>query len=346
MTPHPDRASNATRRPRRPRRNGFALVTVIWGVGLITILIVSFASGARLRLQMAFNLAGAAKARLIAEAAIGVEAMQLLKSQGEGPRSAQNAQTLSFAARASGAGLGGAQKTVHAGVPRLCAIDGAAVAIAMEEEAGKVDLNSAPRELLRAMLIGFGAAQNDAEDLVKAIVDFRSAQQREPGGDASDNSPSAKHQPFQTIFELDQVAGMAHSTFRELKPYVTVYSRHPGVDPESAPPALFAALVGLPVEQIRELERVPYPNTLDRADPRFPREFKQLGDSGALLIHAEARLASGQLSVLEAVLDLRAMASGGSETLLPIRELRQSLASRYAEALRAAFTGEFRLPNC
>lgn len=344
MRPRQCGPANAAPRSDR-RRDGFALVTVIWGVSLVAILIIPFMSGARLRLQSAYNMAGAAKAEFIAKAAIDNEALSLLEAQSEGPRSAQSVQGQSIAARA--AGMGRAQKAAHAGQPRLCAIDGAAVAIAVEDEAGKVDLNGASQELLAAMLKGFGFANKQADLLARAIVEFRSTQPA-PGRAASDGLPAAKHALFETVFELDQVAGVEGPLFRELLPYVTVHSRHPGVDPESAPPALFAALAGLPAEQIHELEQAPYPNALDRADPKFPSAFKQSGDGGALLVHAEARLPSGQLSVLEAVLDLHGASLGGAGAGQPfaVRELRRSVAPRYAEALRAALLGAGAPPDC
>ena len=318
---------------------------MIWGVSLIAILIVSFMSGARLRLQAAYNMAGAAKAEFIAKAAIDNEALSLLATQGEGPRSAQSVQAQSIVARA--AGVGRLPKTAHAGQPRLCVIDGVAVAIAVEDEGGKVDLNRASQELLTAMLKGFGVAKKEADFLARAIVDFRSTRP-EPGQAGAGASPPEKPALFQTVFELDQVAGVEAALFRELLPYVTVHSRHPGLDPESAPPALFAALVGLPAEQVRALEQAPYPNAIDRADPKFPSAFKQPGDGGALLVHAEARLSSGQTSVLEAVLDLRSAGLEGGSAGQPfaIRELRRSVASRYAAALHAALTSAWTPPNC
>lgn len=316
------------------RRKGFALVTVIWGLSLISVLIISFMSGARLRLQTAYNIAGSAKVNFLAYAAIDSEMLSLMEGQSAGPRSAQGTQAGSFAARASGAGR--AQRTIQAGQPRVCALDGAAVIIAVEEEGGKVDLNAAPQELIKAALIGFGAARREADALAKAIVAFRSAAIEQSAQAASDGGPGPKKAPFQTIYELDQIPGLQGQILRDLIPFVTVYSRHPGVDAETAPPALFAALAGLAAEDVLALVRNPYPNALDRADPRFPAAFKQNGDSGVVLIHVEARLATGHGSVLEAVVDTHAGGVSGVGEPFAVRELRRNAPARYAEALRSA----------
>lgn len=341
--------ANASPSDRR-RREGFALVTVIWGLSLIAVLIVSFMSGARLRLQAAYNMAGAAKAELIARAAIDNEMLSLIEAQGAGPRSAQQAQAQSFAARAAGVGL--TQRTIHKGEPRFCEMAGAAVAIAVEDEAGKVDLNGAPPELLKAVFIGFGLARDEADRLAKAIVVFRSASGERNRDSAPDGGPGPKQAPFQTIYELDQVPGLQGPLLRDLLPIVTIYSRRPGVDAEAAPPALFAALAGFAAEDVASLRARPFPNALDRADPRFPRAFKQNGDSGTLLIHTEALLQSGQISVLEAVVTLGggAASSGSAASIVggpfAILELRKSSPLRFAEILHRVFGERSGIPEC
>ena len=66
--------------PPRPtnRRNGFALPLVIWGLGIIALLIVSFMTTARWRAQAAYNIYGAAKADLLADSAVNIALLQLL----------------------------------------------------------------------------------------------------------------------------------------------------------------------------------------------------------------------------------------------------------------------------
>jgi general secretion pathway protein K len=307
---------------RRGSKNGFALVTVIWGLALITLLIVSYTSAARLRLQMAFNLAQATQADLIADAALGRAALSLLsESQPNGTLS----QLGDAGARQ--------ERVVHDGAPKFCSLAEAAVAISIEDENGKVDLNAAPQKLLQTLLAGLGLQAREADAAAASVIAFRSA----PGTpdpqqtDASEKPFGLKRAPFQTITELDQVPGVSPMLFKQLSSLVTVHSRNPGVDPKAAPPALLAVLQGYSVEDVRSLLTEPFPNALDRADPRFPREFQAPGFGRVFVVHVEVVLATGQISVREAVLDLR----GGAGEAFAIRELRRGYA-RHVPTLRAS----------
>ncbi len=342
------RASRHDRRGAQ-RNAGFALIIVIWGLGVIALLIVSFMTSARLRLQAAANIAGAAQAELLAQAAINKSMLSLAKETNADAPPAQ----IAAGGNAIVTGLPPApvaQRPVHDGRPRLCRLAGAAVLIAVEDEGGKVDLNVAPQSLLKAMLTGFGVGVRDADNAANAIAAFRS-----PPGDPNADAPSggaagAKHALYQTIYELDQVEGLNQDLVRDMLPFVTVHSRRAGVNPEAAPPALFAALSGYAPDAVQALRQAPFPNALDRDDPRFPSDFKQNGASGVFLIHAEALLASGQIGVWEVVVDMNpnlapgAAAPFGSEPFA-IRELRQASA-RYAESLRAAPSDESGMPDC
>jgi general secretion pathway protein K len=152
-----------------------------------------------------------------------------------------------------------------------------------------------------------------------------------PQIDASEKPFGLKHAPFQTITELDQVPGVSPLILRRVSPLVTVHSRSPGVDPKAAPPALFALLVGQPPEEVQSLLARPFPNALDRNDPRFPREFQGPGLGRVFLIHVEVVLATGQASVREALLDLR----GASNEAFAIKELRRAN-GRYLSTLRGS----------
>ena len=311
----------------RHGRKGFALLAVIWGLGVISLLITSFMSNGRLRLQTAFNIAGATQAHLIAEGAIDAAILSLLSE-----RDAGAAQT---------------DRPPHDGAPLFCALADAAVAIVIEDEGGKVDINSASPKLLQAMLMGFGLEMRRADALANAIIAFRSTPTNEittssHAEDRSDKPFPPKRALFQTILELDQVGGIDAPLFRELRPFVTVHSRRQGLDARAAPPALFAALAGFAADDVRASITTPFPNALDRNDPRFPQTFKQSSDHGAFLVHAEALLARGQTAAREAVVDLRASSLGP----YAIRELRRG-ATRYIDQLRSfRGSGPVALPEC
>ena len=296
---------------------------VIWGLGLIALMCITVAASARWRLAAAANLAGAAQAAHLAEAAQTIAIGEL---------------------SADGTGAPVSRFTLD-GTPVFCSLpQGAVAAILAEDEGGKADLNGAPPRLLEAMLTGFGVEGNEAGAIAKAIVEFRTVD--EPPLASRSRTTSAgiapKHGLFQTIFELDQVAGIEPSLTRELYPFVTVSSARAGLDPTLAPPALFAALSGAPLSEVHALIAAPYPNTLRRTDARFPLPFIQGSPGGTIVIHAEVVIATGASAVREVLVDTRRPLGAPAA----IKEARHGR-PRYLGALKILLgEGKHALPAC
>lgn len=308
------RRSDARPARRSKRRAGFALLAVIWGTGIISLLVVSFMTTGRLRLQTAHNIASATEAAFKADGVVSLVTMTLLAERDASAARPENA-------------------AVYDGAPRFCVFDGAAVAFGVEEEGGKVDLNAAPPELIQQMLVGLGADPRVAETVTKAIVAYRSPP-AEMGQIAmapvSDKPFQPKQAPFETVLELDQVSGVDPALFRALLPFVTVHSRSPTVDARSTPPGLFAALAQFPIEEVRALTAAPFPNRINRNDPRFPATLRQMGERGAFLIHVEALLATGQMASKDVIIDFQ----GAGDQPFKVKEIRRGQ-SRYVDDLRA-----------
>jgi general secretion pathway protein K len=309
------------------RNSGFALVAVVWGLSIITLLILSFVTTSSLRLKTAFNIAGAAQAGLFADAAINMAILSLLSEQNQH-----------------------ASDIVHDGKPFFCSMEVVAVALSIEDESGKIDLNTASPQILNALFSGLGLETSAAGTLADAIVNFRVPPTSGPVADGEDSNDAdrpfpAKHAPFATTLELDQVVGVDPTLFSIINRLVTVYSYRPGVNARAAPPALFAALAGFPAENVRDLLQNPFPNNLDRNDGRFPQNFKsalQGGGNPVYLVHVDVLAASGQTSTKEAIVDFR----GASQVPFTLQELRSG-ALLYLDALRAAAsTGKGALPSC
>ena len=280
------------RRTRRVRRGGFALITVIWGLGVIALLVLGFVAAARLRAQIAGNINGAAQAGALAEAAVNIAILDLV--------AAVNAPAANAA------------RFPRDGEPVFCTLpQGAAAALAVEDEGGKVDINAAPKPLLAQLLTGFGAEARSADEIAAAIITFRSPPANSLGADDREYAQAGlgygpKHAPFQSTLELDQVLNVPQDLFRAVLPFVTVYSCQPAVNTRLAPPALLAALAGEPADVVQALAERPYPNDLDRNDPRLRRSQGAPAITGAFLIHAEVLLPNGGFFVREALVALRA----------------------------------------
>jgi general secretion pathway protein K len=138
------------------------------------------------------------------------------------------------------------------GTPLLCRHGDAAVAIAVTDAAGLVDLNAASPALLEWLLGGLGVPPDRAATLAAAIVDFRDEDDIS-GVNGSETAAyraaglahGPKNAPFETVTELDQVLGMDIALLNRLRAVTTVHSRQPGIDPAAAPPEILAVAAAL-----------------------------------------------------------------------------------------------------
>jgi general secretion pathway protein K len=126
---------------------------------------------------------------------------------------------------------------------RHCALAGAGtLLITVEDEAGKVSLNSPNEALLRALFLGLGATRDEADHYVAAIADYRDtdSKSREGGTEAA----ASRNADFEAVSELDRTAGIPAAMRARAKPFLTVATEAPGVDPSASPPALLVVLRG------------------------------------------------------------------------------------------------------
>lgn len=137
------------------------------------------------------------------------------------------------------------------GVPQPFTFDGLSMMVAVQDQAGLIDLNVADQDTLAGLFTFAGLAPDAAKTLAANVNDWR-----EPIN--SDDDPSRKlgttdglyantgykprHNPFQTVNELKLVAGMPPALFARVAPALTVYSRDSDVDEDTAPLIVLNAL--------------------------------------------------------------------------------------------------------
>jgi general secretion pathway protein K len=191
---------------------------VIWSLGLITLLGTAVIVGARYRTKMTSSLASITSATTAAESAINLGILTALTTAPD--------QSVKF--------------------PLMCRMpDGERVTVTLEEEAGKVDLNTATPAILARLFTALTFDQSMGTRIAGRIVEFR-----DPGGDRSKNSetrPSskpdnAKKTGFTTIMQLDQIDGVSPRLFRTALRFTTVRSGRPEPVGEAASPAVREAL--------------------------------------------------------------------------------------------------------
>ncbi len=118
------------------------------------------------------------------------------------------------------------------------AFDGGTVALSIQDEGGKIDLNAAPAAVLKSLLAEFGVAEHDATAIVAEIERRRAAARAA----ATANAP---RKVFHNSVELRAIEGISGPLYDTLAPFVTVYSGKPAINPATAPAAVLAALIGI-----------------------------------------------------------------------------------------------------
>lgn len=124
--------------------------------------------------------------------------------------------------------------------------NGLPVTVAIQDELGRIDLNTAPRELLAGLFASAGESRSAAETLADAVIEWRSrsipapADARSPATTQSGMSP--RPVPFRKREELLALPGMSQQLFDRIEPAVTVHSRRPSIEPAVAPTQALMAL--------------------------------------------------------------------------------------------------------
>jgi general secretion pathway protein K len=200
------------------------------------------------------------------------------------------------------------------GTVRQVMVGDATVAVTVLDEAGKVDLNYAPEELLLNVLAGLGVDGDAAASLADAIADWRDPDdlKRLRGAEAAEYrraglSATPSNAPFAAVSELRLVLGMTPEIYRRLAPLVTVYARSPRVNPVSAPAAVVRALPGISPDAAEAFlaARENPDGQLNAAVSTLSRAGQFIGRATpqAVTIRATATLPSGSVFVREAVVE-------------------------------------------
>ena len=216
-----------TAQPRSQDR-GFALLLVLWTMVLLALLTTRITASGRTEAQVAANLRDGAGAEMAADAAVH-EAILYLLAGGQG-------WTPSGYRRVAAAG--GAM-----GSP------GVSVTVGIENLGGRVNLNAAPQDMLRALLDALGVEPNRAATLAAAILDWRTPGQRPRPNGAKAPQYQAAHRgygppgaPFRNVDELGDVLGMTPALLALLRPHLTIWGGGAYPDPTLADSVVLAAV--------------------------------------------------------------------------------------------------------
>jgi general secretion pathway protein K len=188
---------------RSPHQRGFALLIVLWTLGLLSLLIVGLATRAR----SATSVAGNVRGRAIVEAAADGAVQQAI-----------------FQLRGGGWPLGGPSHRI--------VIGRATVDVAVVPQRDRVNPNLSPPLLLTGLLDRVGVDPTHALVLARALIDWRTITPVSLGGGLKlEHYQRAQlpygppGRPFTSVSEIGLVPGMSADLLARLEPYVSVYQR-------------------------------------------------------------------------------------------------------------------------
>src|SRR5256885_3279645 len=184
-------------------------------------------------------------------------------------------------------------------------------------ETARIDLNSAPKELLSGLFAGLGASRSQADGYADRIIGWRSPAPPDNSSNEAANYRTAgmlygpRGGPFPHTGELALVLGIPDVMVQRALPYLTVYSGQPQIDILNAPPQVLAAVPGMDPQRLQAIlvQRAAAPQNDQTAQALLAtlgagQTFANAQGSKALRVTARIAFDSGQRMTTEAVIFL------------------------------------------
>lgn len=191
-------------------------------------------------------------------------------------------------------------------------IGNAAVNVRFVSETARIDLNTAPKELLAGLFATLGAARNAADIYADRIIGWRS-----PPAEGTPDTEAGTYRaaglaygprggPFQHTGELGLVHGIPDHLIERALPFLTVYSGQPQVNILDAAPQVLAALPGMDAERLNAVlvQRQAAPQNAQSLAAMFglAQALATTRGNKALRVTARMTFDSGQRMTSEAVI--------------------------------------------
>jgi general secretion pathway protein K len=188
---------------------------------------------------------------------------------------------------------------------------GGTIAIALQDEGGKIDVNAAPLDLIGGLADEVGVSADARAALLNGIAARRaSAQSAAP-------PPAARFYaavdiytadiatlPFADLSELRLLPGVPRAAYERMVPYLTVFSESATLNPLTASRVALLAVPGISPQQVAfylETREQPASN-IEKPALSGADRYVQLGALHAVTITAQAKAASGAAFSRQAVI--------------------------------------------
>lgn len=195
-------------------QHGLALPVVLWVAILLTVIAGALTGSLRIDTAQTSNQLRQAEALALAEGGVWAAVSELLRPAAD-------------------------RRWPVDGTPRVLEVAGHRVQVRIEDEGGRIDLNTAHRELLANLFTHAGLSQADAAALVDSLMAAR-------GAAPFDGAPRpARQGPFNAVENLLAFPGVTPALYRRVAPALTVHSQQTGIRPDAAPLEALLAVPGV-----------------------------------------------------------------------------------------------------
>jgi general secretion pathway protein K len=260
------------------------LIIVLWMAALLALAAAALAASAKVHFQATRNSIESQRAQWLADAGVRLGLRELATAPANGPPRASSPS-------------------------RVCRLpEGDVLTISIHDEAGKIDLNTADDDLIRALFIGVGVTEPEAGNLIAAITDFRDEDSERTlnGAEGTEYRAAArpagpKNAPFDAVVEIGSVLGLSSEVFNRIRPHLTVHSGQNGVDPAHATLDLLDILARTNPDLGSTSIDEPRGTFLAR-DRLIPARFVTASASQAFTVHAQATTVAGSQEARAAVI--------------------------------------------
>lgn len=207
---------------RLERESGSITILALWALAIVAVILAAVAATTRAEIAIAGNAVAAARARHAAEAGAQLGLVWLLRRRNEAIADFE-------------------------GTPEIWQDGSALVEIRIVDEAGKIDINLAPTELLAGLFVAVGQSREEALLLACAIATRRgNAPATCPGGTAERSGGYR----FTAPEELAQLPGFDGTIYDKIADYVTVATGATAIAPRAAARPVLLAVPGATPELV------------------------------------------------------------------------------------------------
>ncbi|MBF0626723.1 MAG: general secretion pathway protein GspK [Magnetococcales bacterium] len=217
------------------KNHGFALVSVLWGIVILSLILMAFSADTRMEIKMVKNTIERIQMMAIADGGIETAIYFLLNSNSKNRWSPNGA--------------------FHKIKMRKGDLQ-----VNVQDEGGKIDLNMASKELLQKLFSSLYAELEIDSSLADAIIDWREKNDPKKLNHAKDLNYrevglayGAKHAPFESVKELRLVLGMTDEIYNVIQSVVTVYSQQAKPEKKTAPVQVLKALSDLSETELKKI---------------------------------------------------------------------------------------------